>query len=209
MPVKGAYDNLSGTDRKYAAYLDPSTPVLLHKTSTGMTNPVSNKVPQRRNMKAEAKERQHQQEPRKEHNNRSRVNANLNDRRRKNLQGGMKGCLTEEMEPRGAWGHDDAILIDDEDDGNYASEQGINDTDMVDSKEDLSFIIARDEARGSPSLKDEGCARSSQADLRPIHKVSSDNWDGLHLKSKGKIENEELVHFDGWPSPTLSIDIQN
>ena len=189
MPVKGAHDDLSDMDGKDAASLYPSSLVLSRTTSTGMNNPVSNKVPQRRNMKAEAKERQHQQEPRKEHNNRSRVNANLNDRRRKNLQGGMKGCLTEEMEPRGAWGHDDAILIDDEDDGNYASEQGINDTDMVDSKEDLSFIIARDEARGSPSLKDEGCARSSQAELIPIHKVFSENWDRLPLKSKGKREN--------------------
>ena len=68
----------------------------------------------------------------------------------------MKGCLTAAMAPRGLRGHDDAILIDDDDDGNSTSEQGSNDTNMVDSKKYLSFIIARDEARGAPSLKDEG-----------------------------------------------------
>ena len=150
-----------------------------------MINPVSNKVPQRRNTKAETKERQHHQEPRKEHNESYKANATLKDLRRKNRQGGIKGCLTAAMAPRGARGHDDAILIDD-DDGNSASERGSNDTDMVDSKKDPSFIITRDKARGSQSLKDEGCAGRSQADLRPIHEVSSENWDGLPLKSKGK-----------------------
>ena len=65
------------------------------------------------------------------------------------------------MAPRGD------ILIYDNDNGNSASEQGSNDTDMVDSKKYLSFIIARDKAKMSPSLKDEGCAESSQADPRP------------------------------------------
>ena len=60
------------------------------------------------------------------------------------------------MAPRGERGHDDAILIDDDDDGNSASERGSNDTDMVDSEKDLYFIIARDKARGALSLKDEG-----------------------------------------------------
>ena len=69
------------------------------------------------------------------------------------------------MALRGARGHDDAILIDDDDDRNSASERGSNDTDMADSKKDLSFIIARDKDRGAPSLKDEGCAGYSQADL--------------------------------------------
>ena len=101
----------------------------------------------------------------------------------------MKGCLAEAMEPRGERGNDDDILIDDDDDGNSASERGSNDTDMVDLKKDLSFIVARDEARGAPSLKDKGCAGSSQADLRPIHEVSSENWDRLPLKSKGKRDN--------------------
>ena len=105
---------------------------------------------------------------------------------RKNRQGGMKGCLTVEMAPRGARGHDDAIIIDDKDGGNSASERGINDTDMVDFKKDPSFIIAIDEARGSPSLKDEVCTGISQAELRPIHEISSNNWDGLPLKSKGQ-----------------------
>ena len=80
---------------------------------------------------------------------------------------------------------------------------------MVDSKKDLLFIIARDEVRRAPLLKDEGCAGRSQADLRPIHEVSSENWGGLPLKSKGKRENEESVHFDGWSSPALSIYMQN
>ena len=113
------------------------------------------------------------------------------------------------MAPRGAQGHNDAVLIDDDDGGNSASEQESIDTDMVDSKKQLSFVIARDEARGAPSLKDEGCSGISQADLRPIHEVSSENWDGSPLKSKGKRKNEELVHFDGWPIPTLSIDMHN
>ena len=147
MLVKGAYDGKSDTDGKDAASLDPSASVLSRTTSTGMTNLVSNKVLQRRNMKAEANERQHQQEPRKEQNNRSRTNATMKARRRKNRKVGMKGCLTEAMAPRGARGHDD--------------ERGSNDTDMVDLKKDLSFIITRDEARGSPSLKDEGCSGSS------------------------------------------------
>ena len=95
----------------------------------------------------------------------------------------MKGCLTAAMAPTGARGRDDAILIDDDDDRNSAFERESNDTYMVDPKKDLSFIITRDEARGAPSLKDEGCAGSSQADLRPIHEVSSENWDGLPLKS--------------------------
>ena len=101
----------------------------------------------------------------------------------------MNGCLTAEMAPRGAWGHNAAILIDD-DDGNSASERGSNDTYMVDSKKYLSFIIARYKSRGAPLLKDEGCAGSSQANPRPIHEVSSENWDGLTLSSKGKRENE-------------------
>ena len=208
MPVNGAYNDLYDMDGKYAAYLDPLASVLSRTTSTGMTNPVSNKVPQWKNTKAEAKERQHNQEAQKEHNNSSRSNVTLKDRRRKNQQGGMKGCLTVKMAPRGARGHNDAILIDDDNNGNSASEQGISDTNMVDLKKDLSFIITRYKARGAPSLKDEGCAGSSQADLRPIHEVSSDNLDGLTLKSKGKIENEELVHFDGWPSPALSLYMQ-
>ena len=61
VPAKGAYDDLSDTDGKDAASLDPSASVLSRTTFTGMTNPVSNKVPQRRSTKAEAKERQHQQ----------------------------------------------------------------------------------------------------------------------------------------------------
>ena len=77
VPVKGAHTDLSNTDGKGAASIDPSDLVLFCTTSAGMTNPVSNKVPQRRNMKAEAKDRQHQQEPQKENNNRSRANANL------------------------------------------------------------------------------------------------------------------------------------
>ena len=91
---------------------------------------------------------------------------------------------------QGGQGHDDSILIDDNDDGNSASEWGRNDTDVFDSKKDLSFIISRDEARGAPSLKGEGCAGISQADLVPIHEVSSENWDGLPLESKGKRENK-------------------
>ena len=121
----------------------------------------------------------------------------------------MKGCLTAAMAHTGARGHNDAILIDDNDDKNSASGRGSNDTDMVDSKKDLSLIITRDEARGAPSLKDKGCAGSSHADLRPTHEVSSENWGGLPLKSKGKRKNEELVHFYGWPSPALSIDMHN
>ena len=77
VPVKGTYDNLIDTDGKNADSLDPLASVLSHMTSTGMTNPVSNNVPQWRNTKDEAKERQHQQEPRKEHNNSSRSNATL------------------------------------------------------------------------------------------------------------------------------------
>ena len=121
----------------------------------------------------------------------------------------MKVCLTEVMAPRGAQGHNDAVLIDDDVDGNSASERGSNDTDMVDSKKDLSLIIARHEARGAPSQKDEGCTGISQVHLRPTHEVSTENWDRLPLKSNSKRENEELVHFYGWPSPTLSIDMQN
>ena len=102
----------------------------------------------------------------------------------------MKGCITVAMAPMGAQGQDDAIIIDDDNDGNSASEWRSNDTDMVDSKKYLSFIIERDEARGAPSLKDEGFAGRSQADLRPIHEVSSYNWYGLPLKSKGNRENE-------------------
>ena len=98
----------------------------------------------------------------------------------------MKGCIAEAMEPRGERGNDDDILIDDNNDRNSASERGRNDTDMVVLKKYLSLIIFRDEARGAPSLKDEGCVGSSQADLRPIHEVSSENWDGSPLKSKGK-----------------------
>ena len=49
---------------------------------------------------------------------------------------------------QGGQGHDDSILIDDNDDGNSASEWGRNDTDVFDSKKDLSFIIVREEARG-------------------------------------------------------------
>ena len=60
------------------------------------------------------------------------------------------------MATREVRGHDDAILIDDNDDGNSASERGSNGTDMVDSKKYLPSIIARDEARGARSLKDEG-----------------------------------------------------
>ena len=77
-PVKGAYNELSDTDRKDAASLDPSALVSSRTTSTGMTKPVYNKVPQLRNTKEESKERQHHQERRKEHNNRSRDNTNLN-----------------------------------------------------------------------------------------------------------------------------------
>ena len=102
----------------------------------------------------------------------------------------MKVCITAAMAPRRARVHDDAILIDDDDDGNSTSEWGSNDTDMVDSKKYLSFIVTIDEARGAPSLKDEGCAGSSKADLRPIYEVSSENLDGLPLKSKGKRETE-------------------
>ena len=58
VPVKGAYDDLSDTDRKNAASLDPLASVLSRTTSTGMTNPISNKVPQQRNTEAEDKERQ-------------------------------------------------------------------------------------------------------------------------------------------------------
>ena len=134
--VMGAYDDLGDTDGKDDASLDPLALVLSRMTSTGMTSPVSNTVPQRRNTKAEAKERQHQQEPRKEKNNRSRDNATLKYRRRKNGQVGMKGCLTAAMSPRGAQGHDDAILIDDDDDGNSDSERGSYDTNIVDSKKD-------------------------------------------------------------------------
>ena len=68
VPVKGTYDALRNTDGKDAASLYPSALVSSRTTSTGMTNPVSNKVPQRRNTKAEAKEWQHQKEQRKEHN---------------------------------------------------------------------------------------------------------------------------------------------
>ena len=121
----------------------------------------------------------------------------------------MKGCLTAAMASKGERGHNDVIFVHVDDDGNSDSKRGSNDTNVVDSKKYLSFIITRDEDRGAPSLKDEGCAGRSQADLRPIHEVSSENWDGLPLKSKGKRENEELVHFDGWPSPALSIDMQN
>ena len=71
VPVKDTYNNLDDTDGKDAASLDPSALVSLRTPSTVMTNPVSNKVPQQRNIKAEAKEGQHQQEPRKEHNNSS------------------------------------------------------------------------------------------------------------------------------------------
>ena len=132
VPVKGVYEDMGDTDGKGAASLDPSALVLVRTNSTGMTNPVSNKVPQRRSMKAEAKARQHQQKPRKEQNNRSSANTTLKARRRKNRQGGMKGCNTAAMEPRGARGHYNAILIVDDDDGNYASERRRNDTDMVD-----------------------------------------------------------------------------
>ena len=152
VPVKGVYDDLRKMDGKDAASLNPLALVLSHTNSTGMTNPVSKKLPQRRNMKTEAKERQQQQEPLKEHNNRSMANATLKARRRKNRQGGMKGCLTAAMVPRGVRGHDYAFLIDDKDDGNSASERGRNDTDMVGSKKDLYFIIVRDEARGAASL---------------------------------------------------------
>ena len=123
VPVKGVYDGLSDMDGKYAISLDPLASVLLRTTSTGMTNPISNKVPQRRNTKSEAEESQHQQELRKEHNNRSRYNATLKALRRNNQQGGMKGCLTAAMTPRGARVHDDAILIDDNDDSKSASER--------------------------------------------------------------------------------------
>ena len=77
------------------------------------------------------------------------------------------------MAPRGARGDDGAILVDDNYDGNSASERRSNDTDMVDSNKDLYFSILRDGARGAPSLKDEIYAGILQADLRPIHQVSS------------------------------------
>ena len=57
------------------------------------------------------------------------------------------------MAPIGARGHNDAILIDD-DDRNSASKRGSNDTNMVDLKKNLSFIIARDKAKEALSLKD-------------------------------------------------------
>ena len=84
VPVKGVYEDMGDTDGKGAASLDPSALVSLRTPSTVMTNPVSSKVPQQRNIKAEAKEGQHQQEPRKEHNNSSRDNATLKSQRRKN-----------------------------------------------------------------------------------------------------------------------------
>ena len=49
----------------------------------------------------------------------------------------MKGCIEAAMAPRGD------ILIYDNDNGNSASEQGSNDTDMVDLNKDLSLIITR------------------------------------------------------------------
>ena len=49
---------------------------------------------------------------------------------------------------RGARGYNDSILINEDDNGNSTSEQRRNDTDMVDSMKDLSFIITRDEGRG-------------------------------------------------------------
>ena len=57
VPGKGVYDDLSDMDGKDTASLDPSASVLSRTTSTVMANPVSNKVPQQRNTKAEAKER--------------------------------------------------------------------------------------------------------------------------------------------------------
>ena len=77
MPVKGMYHDLSDTDGKDATSLDPSASFLSRPISTSMTNPVSNKVPQRRDTKAEAKERQHHQELRTENHNRSTANATL------------------------------------------------------------------------------------------------------------------------------------
>ena len=61
----------------------------------------------------------------------------------------MKGCLTADMAPRGAQGHD-VILIDSDDNRKSASEWGSNDTDMVDSNKDLPFITARYKSRGAP-----------------------------------------------------------
>ena len=87
----------------------------------------------------------------------------------------MKGCLTEAMAPRGERGHDDAILIDDNNDGDSSYERGGNDINMVDSKKYLSFIIVRDESRGKPSLKDEVFAEILQADPIPFHEFSSEN----------------------------------
>ena len=84
VPAKGVYDDLGDTDGKDAASLDPLALVSSRKTSTGMTKPVSNKVPQWRNTKAEVKERQHQQEPREGQNNRYRAKTTLKDRSRKN-----------------------------------------------------------------------------------------------------------------------------
>ena len=37
----------------------------------------------------------------------------------------MKGCLMETMAPRGARGHDDAISIDDNNDGNFILSRGV------------------------------------------------------------------------------------
>ena len=84
VPVNDAYENLSNTNGKYASSLDTSASVSSCTTSTSMTNPAYNKVPQRRNTKAEAKERQHQQDSQKEHNHRSRTNTTLKARRRNN-----------------------------------------------------------------------------------------------------------------------------
>ena len=60
----------------------------------------------------------------------------------------MKVCLTAAMEPRGAQGHDDAILIDDNNNGNSDSERGSNEIDMVDSKKDLYFVITIGRGQG-------------------------------------------------------------
>ena len=62
----------------------------------------------------------------------------------------MKGSLAAVMATWGERGNNDAILIDDDDNGKSASELGSNDTNIADSKKDLSFIIARSEARGAP-----------------------------------------------------------
>ena len=149
VPVQGAYGNLNDTDGKDAASLDPSALFSSRTTSTGMNNPVSNKVPQRRNTKAEAKERQHPQDLRKGHNNRSRANITLKDQIRNNRQGGIKGCLTAAMASKGERGHNDVIFVHVDDDGNSDSKRGSNDTNVVDSKKYLSFIITRDEDRGA------------------------------------------------------------